>query len=215
MTERQINIETQLRVGNFHSKDDENLAKDFLAKKGLDARRYSKAEMGNGPTPDFKVYDEFSNLVFYCEVKSIVEDDWLNRQLDQAPPLTIVGGARNDSAYNNVSNKIHEAVAQFDAVNYDLMVPNVLIFVNHQKRGCDRLDLYSVLTGYLPTSRGKIPYNTHIASGRIKYEKNRIHLCVWLEGDKAQHFHFGSQDQDKKEFLYKLFKLEQEMCREI
>jgi hypothetical protein len=70
----------------------EEFAIEFLARHGLRAERFSKAEMRQGKTPDFRVFKAVE-FVFYCESKHVQYDEWRDKQLADAKPLEIVGGA--------------------------------------------------------------------------------------------------------------------------
>lgn len=82
--------------------DGESRVQTYLASFGLRVERFTKAEMRQGRTPDFRVYAGHE-LAFYCEVKTAQEDEWLDEQLAAAPPLALVGGSRPDSTYNRIS----------------------------------------------------------------------------------------------------------------
>ena len=99
----------------------ETLVSDYLGRLGLSTARFDKRAMRQGRTPDFKVMNGDS-LAFYCEVKTVQEDDWLEQQLANAPPGTLVGGSRPDPTYNRISNHIHSAAGQFEAVNERMRV---------------------------------------------------------------------------------------------
>ena len=167
----------------------ETRSREFLISQGFRVERFSKAETRVGKTPDFRVYqgDAFR---FYCEVKSVDSDRWLDRLLDSAPPGQIVGGVRHDPRFNRLTTDIHEAVKQFDAVNPDLQHANVLIFVNNLDSNCRFLDLLSAITGNFFADTGEsFPIYTAYSEGRIKNEKLRVHLYVWLDRDgKAYKF---------------------------
>ena len=116
----------------------------------------------------FRSNDEFA---FYCEIKEIAKDDWL-------------GGAKPDPVFNRISDDIHTAVKQFNSVNPDLEHPNVLAFVNNDDR-CGSLDLIGVLTGHLLLDDGgAAPIYLKYSHGRIKDEKNLIHLYLWFDSFK-------------------------------
>ena len=121
---------------------DESRVARLLTRKGLRVEEYTKEDRRKSKTPDFRVFQN-DHLVFYCEVKAVSQDDWLDRQLAEAPPVAIVGGARPDPIFNRLSNKIYEATQQFDVVNPDVALPNVLAFVNHD-RVCSVADLQSL-----------------------------------------------------------------------
>jgi hypothetical protein len=107
--------------------------------------RFAKAAMRQGRTPDFHVISNDS-LAFFCEVKTAQEDEWLDRQIEQAPPGTLGGGARPEPIYNRISNQIHSAAGQFDSVNPECEHPNVLAIVNSDRQA-GKVDLIGVLTG--------------------------------------------------------------------
>ncbi len=142
--------------------------------------------MRRSRTPDFRVLAG-DRLAFYCEVKTAQEDEWLERQIDAAPPLTLVGGLRPDPTYNRISNYIHSAAGQFDAVNAGCEYPNVLAIVNNDfEAGLP--DLLAVLTGNAYTNGGPIRMYGNFSDGRIREEKNRIHLYLWFDTGKPEPF---------------------------
>ena len=65
------------------SLEDEELVVKLLSEKGLQAERFSKAEMRLGKTPDFRVFQD-GTLKFFCEVKSVEKDTWIDKKLDTA-----------------------------------------------------------------------------------------------------------------------------------
>ena len=118
---------------------------------------------------------------FFCEVKSIDKDLWLEKQLDVAPPGVVVERLRNAPVYNRLTSDVHAAVKQFDAVNKDITHPNVLSLVNHDKK-CKINDLINVLTGIERTNNGSaLPIFQYYSEGRIRDEKKRIHLFLWVD----------------------------------
>lgn len=160
--------------------DGESRVRDYFIAHGLRVERFTKTEMRQGRTPDFKVFAD-SELAFYCEVKTAQEDEWLDRQLAAAPPGTLVGGLRPDPTYNRLCNYINNAVDQMDAVNPGMMVhPNVLAIVNGDD-GAGFTDLIQVLTGNAYGESGKvIPMFREYSEGRIPNTKLRVHLYLWL-----------------------------------
>ncbi len=159
---------------------DNERVKDIFRAYALRCEEFSKEEMHQSKTPDFRVY-QGSEIAFYCEVKSAAEDDWIDRELASAPEGMLVGGVRHDPVYNRIASKIHHAVQQFDAVNPDQVHPNVLVFIN-QDRHADKHDLEAVLTGSIPLrGGGRLPGFAQYSHGRIRDEKFRIHLYLWLD----------------------------------
>src|SRR5262249_19700557 len=141
--------------------------------------RFNYRETSVHRTPDFKVMRN-GNLVAYCEVKS-PRDDWLDEQIDAAPAGQLAGGARDDPTFNRIARQISQAASQFDAVNADRTVPNILVFVNHAEAS-NANDLVETLTGYAELDNGKrIPTVRHLSEGRIGAARHRIDLYVWID----------------------------------
>lgn len=182
----------------------ETVANVFLEEHGLKCERFAKDEVRQGKTPDFRVFlDE--QMVMYCEVKEIREDDRIDQLLDQHPTGTTVMVGGNDSTYNRVSAKIHDAVQQFDAVNPSHEIANVLFLVNFEV-GVDVQDLHAVLTGYLPTDGGgKFKGFGKYSNGRIAEEKTRIDLYLWRERDSEIKFTFVDDASPHAGFLRHVF----------
>ncbi len=169
----------------------ESIVSDYLTGRGLSVQRFDKAEMRQSRTPDFRVLAN-DRLAFYCEVKTAQEDEWLERQLDAAPPGTLLGGLRPDPTYNRVSNYVHSAAGQFDAVNAGCEHPNVLAVVNNEFEA-GMHDLLSVLTGNAYTDTGPVRMFGNFSDGRIRKEKYRIHLYLWFDAGKPEPFKVWTQ----------------------
>ncbi len=163
--------------------DGEARVSAYLSDAGFRVERFKKAELRKGRTPDFRVFARDA-LVFYCEVKTAQEDEWLDKQLAAAPPLTLVGGARPDPTYNRIENYVHNAVGQLDAVNPVMDYPNVLAIVNGDD-AAGFTDLIQVLTGNAYCDSGEvIPIFFEYSEGRIREEKLRVHLYLWFNERK-------------------------------
>ena len=172
---------------------DEKKVQGYLEDYGFVCERFSKEEMKTEKTPDFKVVKN-NEFLFYCEVKSVGEDRWLDNQLDNSPPGTIVGGLRNDPIYNRLTSDIHEAIKQFDNVNGCQEFPNVLAYVNHDEL-CGFQDLIAIMTGNFYSNDGNShPIYKKFSDGRIKDEKNRIHLFIWIDDFKLSRLLFNQID---------------------
>ena len=125
-----------------------------------------------GARPDFRLVS-WRGFAGFCEVKSPATR--LDEQLEQAPPLTVVGGARSDPTFNRIARNIEKAVRQFDAVNPDHGVPNVLVLVNHDDNS-GFADLCETLTGQFRSDSGDAyPTNMRIAT-RLGDKRKRIDL---------------------------------------
>jgi len=174
--------------------DDEDKVIDYLNEKDLVCTRFSKTEKRHGKTPDFRVFKD-DQFKFYCEVKSIIKDQWLDKQFEASPEKVIVGGVRNDPIFNRITSDIRSAVKQFDAVNPKMEYPNVLSLVNHDDM-CGFLDLVGVITGNFIAEDGKdYPIYHHFSDGRIKNQKERIHLFIWIDEFKPNRLFFNQSSE--------------------
>lgn len=170
----------------------EQFAEVYWERKGLKAERFSAAEIGQGKTPDFRVFKS-GDLVAYCEAKHVQHDDWLDRKLEAAQPMELVGGLRHDPIFNRLVGHIHKAYKQFMAVNQNREFPNVLVFVNSDSQ-CDNRDLVAVMTGnFYVEGGGAEPIYSVYSDGRIREEKFAIDLYLWFDeskGEDQKGFHY-------------------------
>ncbi len=186
---------------------DEKEVCNFLKRLDLLAKKFSNKEKLKSKTPDFRVY-KTNKLAFYSEVKTVSPDWWLNNQLKNAPPGIIVGGGRKDPVFNRLSNKIHEAVQQFDAVNPSLEYPNVLAFINHDNT-IDTSYRLNILTGDFFAEDGtRYPIYRKFSEGRIKNEKIRIHLYIWIDRFKNNFYFLNTINQEHLINLCKYLKID-------
>jgi len=159
-----------------------------FAPRGIRTERFTNAELVAGRTPDFRLL-EGDKLAAYCEVKS-PRDEWLDDLLDTALPGELVGGTRRDPVFNRIARHIAKAATQFEAVNRDPVVPNILVFVNHDEQSKFG-DLVEVLTGEFRAANGqRYPTMKDISEGRIGVSKHKIDLYVWLEARTKEMKHF-------------------------
>jgi hypothetical protein len=175
--------------------DDLDTAKAWLAAIGLQAERFTKADKRKGhDTPDFRLFRDGQHVGF-CEVKSPREEQ-LDKRLRAAAAaeqsFRLVG--KDDThvrVYNRISDHIDKAVEQFDAVNPDRTLPNILVFVNWNETS-DFSDLHEALFGehhYVGDNNRLITdYSRRkIAEGQtIGTRKHRIDLYVWIDGRTKQ-----------------------------
>lgn len=163
----------------------------MFAPRGLQLQRFTQAETLTGKTPDFRVF-KTGDLVAFCEAKS-PRDDWLDDQLDVAAPMQLVGGLRNDPTFNRIARHVEKAAGQFDAVNPGRTLPNILVFVNHDKVSSYN-DLRETLTGMFHAEGGeRFPTMMHISEGRLGQIKRRIDLYAWIDArtKRIQGYVFG------------------------
>jgi hypothetical protein len=129
--------------------------------RGLILQRYDRAETLAGRTSDFRVLRD-GKLVAFCEVKS-PRDDWLDEQIESVPAGQIAGGPRKDPTFNRIARHVEKAATQFDAVNADRAIPNILVFVNHAETTRFN-DLLETLTGMFHSDTGE----RYAASGNTR-----------------------------------------------
>jgi hypothetical protein len=135
-----------------HEHDDLAFISDWMAAYDLRTERFSSDETRQGKTPDFRIF-RADKLAAYCEVKS-PRDSWLDDQLEDAAPCAIVGGSRPDPTFNRIASHVEKAARQFDSVNPEREIPNILCFVNWAAENGFH-DLEETLTGYLCESAWK------------------------------------------------------------
>jgi len=167
---------------------DLKLVSDFFSRHGLKAERFSKAEKSGRRTPDFKIM-RGENVFAYCEVKSPNDDAWnqeVSDELENIHPGSILSMARNDPIFDRLSNLIHKAYSQFNAVNPGRTFPNILIFVNHDDLS-ECHDLLETLTGYFHADDGhRHPTIRHVSEGRIRDEKYEVDLYIWIDAENGK-----------------------------
>jgi hypothetical protein len=171
-------------VRRYNEQPDLDAVTLYFSGLNLIAERFSSTEMQTGKTPDLRIL-QAGALVAYCEVKS-PNDPCLDGLLDDAPPLTIVGGGRNDPIFNRLCRLLVKADAQFAAVNPSHAILNILAYVNHDEISHYH-DLVETLTGYFHADDGtKHATMLDIAEGRIGKSKRRIDGFLWFEGDSGR-----------------------------
>lgn len=191
----------------LQSRADEQTVDDYFRDLGLRPEEFIKVERRAGKSPDRKVYRD-DTLVLYCEVKTIELDQWL-KYLCQHPDAvpSFIGGL--NQVIGAVSTGIHQAIKQFDAVNPDLAVPNVLAFVNHSTLRGGRV-LYGALTGELSADDGVsvlVPEFVRCSDGRIKDEKWRIEAYLWFDEAVPPRRIQTSEDKSRRDRLSDLLEM--------
>jgi hypothetical protein len=190
-------------------KEDEEKVELFFRNLGLEVRKFMKSELRTGKTPDFKVLDSKSDkLLFYCEVKSISKDNWLDERIAEVPSGQIAGGLHNDPIFNRLTTDIYQSIKQFDTINPDISIPNGLVFVNHDDF-CGFLDLIGVPTGNAMTENlGVMPIYRLYSEGRIREKKARIHLFIWLDDFRSDRLLFNQTDENHHKLLCNIMNMD-------
>ena len=131
---------------------------------------------------------------------------WLEEKIAKADPgEIIVGGIRKDPVFNRLSAHIHKAGKQFDAVNKNESLPNVLAFYNEDKQS-GFLDLLAVTTGnFYAEGGGVYPIYKNFSEGRIKADIEKIHLFIWIDAHKPHRFMFNLANNKFQNDLCSIF----------
>src|SRR5579871_5848560 len=109
-------------------------------RKRLCWKPYSKAELLRGKTPDFKSFKD-GKLCGYCELKS-PRDDCVFEKPEPGDPAI----RENLPIHRKLGAHIRHAGKQFDSVNPDHSVPNIMAFVSHGP-DIERRDLHATIAG--------------------------------------------------------------------
>jgi len=147
----------------------EGIVRNYLIQAGLKPR---KIKVRDEKTPDFEVFDDNDQLLFYVEEKTIEPDKFL----EEAEPGIVV--SVDDSSENSLESKFRTAVKQFTSVNEDHKVPNILAFVNLNNM-VNPNDLLISLTGKGMTREGEL-----VTIGKVRRVINdigHIDLCLWFD----------------------------------
>jgi Ribosomal protein L7/L12 dimerisation domain len=163
----------QIGVDRGPNEDDDIKLIDELIFRPRDIvlQRFSKEEIAKGKTPDFKLI-KGSKVCGYCELKS-PRDDW-------TWPGKSVVETRHSPTSNNLARQITTSAQQFDAINPDHKLPNVLVLVNHAI-GRTRSDVHVTLTG-IPVPGGANLFTLKLDHQKEVWESaRRIDLFFWVD----------------------------------
>ncbi|CAH0311601.1 hypothetical protein [Priestia megaterium] len=147
----------------------EKITKEFLESQyGFEVVKIPETDQ---KTPDFEVRKN-GKLLFYCEEKTMNEDDF--------------EGEKPDPAYNSISRKIHESVNQFKSVNGKRNYPNVLV-LNNMDTLRNINDLAITVTGKALTAEGKWLQIRNV-SNTTQNDKKVVDLILWFDKGKFINF---------------------------
>lgn len=196
---------------------DEAFVSGYLQGKGFEVGGFSKRELRDHKTPDFRLSRSGSEVAL-CEVKSFQKDTWLDEQMQYSADGEVVGGFRPDPIFNRITNAIHTAYKQFESVNPDRKLLNFLFLVNHDS-SAKPADLDRVLTGMEDPLHGCFdPTCMEFSEGRIREEKKRIDLYLWMDSVKPgqlaiRRMHFG--DSSTQQRVCELLKIDPKSVKQI
>jgi hypothetical protein len=127
-----------------------------------------------------------------AELKS-PRDDWLFEFPREIKPGEFVTETRPSPTSNNLARQIESAVEQFDRVNPDHKLPNVLVLVNHAV-GRTRSDLHITLAG-IPLPGGPNLFTLKLDHLKRVWEAaRRIDLFIWVDAQERSCQHLYAND---------------------
>lgn len=163
-------------------KEDKQMAILYFKSKNIDARKFPKTSRKKNP--DFILNLE-NNPFGYCELKSIDPFYWP----DNLPSCQPYESLHNDSAFNAIQNKVHEASNQLKAVNPKHEIPNIILFINHhQGRGPG--DLRTVITGQISMADPDILWPVYAKRLLERNDLSHIDYFIWIDirSNKAYYY---------------------------
>lgn len=173
---------------------------------------FTKEEMQGRKTPDFKLLKD-GKLVGFCELKS-PRDDWVFDVPADLKPGELREEVRHDPAAHNLARNIGKAAEQFDAVNPDHRLPNILVLVSHARlRG--PVDLHMAIAGIMMPDGGRRfllvdskekDWSKAWKKQRKLWEASRsIDLFFWIDAHKRSCKHISNLDAVRHQEARELF----------
>lgn len=150
--------------------EDEKTSFEYLKKIGLAIEKYDKGKY-DGKRTDFRVF-ESNKLAFYAEVKTFIyntSEDLLHNTM-----------------FNKFSGKIRDANKQFQSVNKNHKVPNVLFLFSNDYR-INWSKFHSFLIAKYDYGTGTLLLNKY-RDGRSMEAVRNIDLYIWLYKDYRKYF---------------------------
>jgi ribosomal protein L30 len=138
---------------------------------------YSVAELKKGKTPDFKLYKD-GKLCGYCEMKS-PRDDYVFEK--PAPGEAAI--RENLPFHRKLGSHIRHAGQQFDAVNPDHSLPNIMVFITHAP-DIERRDLHATIAGLPAPAAGKRVFMlSRKMQEQVLDAACKIDLFLWIDAE--------------------------------
>jgi ribosomal protein L30 len=149
---------------------------------------FDAAAQRAGKTPDFKLLKDGS-LSGYCELKS-PRDDFIF----ESPQRGGVAIRENVPFYRKLGGHVRKAAKQFDVVNPDHALPNVLVIVSHCPH-VDRRDLIATIGGLpIPGSERRLWMLSRKDQEETLAAARRIDLFLWIDARTATMKHLTVND---------------------
>jgi hypothetical protein len=139
-----------------------------------------------GKRPDFKLFVD-GELRGFCELKS-PRDDFIFE-----PPKEGEAAIRENLPYHRkLGSHVRYAAKQFDAVNPDHRVPNILAFVTHCS-DIERRDLIAAIAGLpIPGSNRRLFMLSKKMQQQVLDAARRVDLFLWIDANKRTFQHLST-----------------------
>ena len=159
---------------------------------GIELEPYTEAELKTGKTPDFKLHKD-GKLCGYCEMKSPRDDYVLEK-----PESGEMAIRKNLPFHRKLGNHIRHAGQQFDAVNPEHNVPNIMVFVSHAP-DIERRDLHLTIAGMSAPELGKSIFMlSRKAQEQVLGAARKIDLFLWIDAEKGTLNHVSVNDAPRQ-----------------
>ncbi|HEX3115746.1 MAG TPA: hypothetical protein VHQ48_09725 [Bradyrhizobium sp.] len=125
--------------------------------------------------------------------RPLISSSWVFEFPHDIKPDEFVTKTRSSPTSNNLARQIESAVEQFDAVNPDHKLPNVLAIVNHAA-GRTRSDLHITVTG-IQVPDGPRLYTLKLDRQKQVWEAaRRVDLFLWIDSQNRTCQHVYPDD---------------------
>jgi|GEM_PF-136226 large subunit ribosomal protein L30 len=145
---------------------------------------YGAAAKKNGKTPDFKLVRD-GVLQGFCEMKSPRDDFVFEFPGDGGPAIR-----KDVPFYRKLASHIRRAASQFDAVNPNRRLPNILAFVSHSS-DIERRDLIATIAGLPVPGAAPMFMLPRKMQQEVLEAVRHIDLFLWIDANKRTFQHLS------------------------
>jgi large subunit ribosomal protein L30 len=140
---------------------------------------YGAAARNKGKTPDFKLVRDGS-LQGFCEMKS-PRDDFIF----EFPEDGDAAVRKDVPFYRKLASHVRRAARQFDAVNPEHALPNILAFVSHSP-DIERRDLIATIAGLPVPGAAPVFMLPREMQQEVLEAARRIDLFLWIDAKRQR-----------------------------
>jgi hypothetical protein len=144
---------------------------------GIVLEPYSDEARNRGKTPDFNLFRD-GKLCGFCELKS-PRDDLIFESAAEVEPAV----RKNLPFHRKLGSHIRYAASQFDAVNPDHGLPNILVFVNHAP-DIQRRDLHATVAGLPAPGSKRVFMLSRKMQEQVLNAARKVDLFLWIDAQK-------------------------------